>query len=398
MKWIDIFRMAFGNLARNKMRTSLTVMGVIVGIGAIIFLVSLGFGLQQLMINQVANLDALTVVTVRPNVEKNIIINQETIDKFKGLADISDVSPLLTYPAQVSAVGGDSSETIINGIVPKYVGLEDVTINAGNDQFSGEEAQEAVLSGTVIKNLKIANDSDVIGKEYNFRVIQLDDSGNIKKGHENDILKLKIIGVSDESKFTYVPLNLLKKLGADKYSSVKVKVVQRKQVAAVRKTIESMGYPTNSVKDTVDQIENAFVIVRTVLFGFGFIALSVAAIGIFNTMTISLLERTHEIGIMKAIGGRDKDVSRIFTAEASMIGFLGGVFGVVSGWLLGQAINLLVNFLATSVGGQPNNFFYMPLDFAGYVVLFAFGISTLAGVWPARRAAKLNPLEALRYE
>lgn len=398
MKWIDIFRLAFGNLARNKMRTVLTVMGVVVGIGAIIFLVSLGFGLQQLMVRQVANLDALTVVTIRPNPEKNKVINKEAVERFRGLADISDVSPILTYPAQIIKEGGNPSETIINGVNPKYLKLEDIKTDIGKGEFSSEEAKEAIISASVLKNLGVTDGKELVGKELNFRIIQLDDSGNIKKGHENDTTKLKIVGISSESKFTYVPLGVLERFGKEKYSSVKVKVVQRKQVASVRKTIESMGYPTNSVKDTVDQIENAFTIVRSVLFGFGFIALAVAAIGIFNTMTISLLERTHEIGIMKAIGARDNDISRIFTMEASIIGFLGGVLGVFSGWTMGVLINMLVNFLATSVGGQPNNFFYMPLGFAGWVILFSFAVSTLAGVWPARRASKLNPLEALRYE
>ncbi len=166
----------------------------------------------------------------------------------------------------------------------------------------------------------------------------------------------------------------------------------------VRKAVESMGFPTTSINDTVDQINQVFVIVQFVLGGFGFVALMVAAIGIFNTLTIALLERTHEIGIMKAIGGRNTDVAFVFTAEASMIGLFGGLFGVSVGWLLGKIINLLINFVATSVGGTSNSLFSTPWWFALFVVLFAFLVSTIAGILPARRAAKLDPLEALRYE
>lgn len=398
MKWIDIFRMALGNLRRNKMRTALTVTGVVVGIGAIVFLVSLGFGLQALMVNKVANLEALTVITVRPGNKEDTIIKEETINKFRAFSEISDISPILSYPAQITQ-GNASSETVLNGIIPKYFDMEDIKVDYGA-KLSDENAKEAVVSAASLKSLNQTNPNDVIGKELTFRVIQLDNSGNIKKGHENDLVKLKVVGMTaeDKVKYAYVPLSVLKALDGATYSSVKVKSAQRKQVTSVRKAIESMGFPTTSVKDTVDQIDQAFTVIKSVLGGFGMIALFVAAIGIFNTMTISLLERTHEIGIMKAIGGRNKDVARLFTSEAAMIGILGGTFGVGSGMLLGKGINALVNFLATSVGGQASDIFYTPLDFIGIVIAFSFFVSTFAGIWPARRASKLNPLEALRYE
>jgi ABC-type lipoprotein release transport system permease subunit len=101
---------------------------------------------------------------------------------------------------------------------------------------------------------------------------------------------------------------------------------------------------------------------------------------------------------MKAIGGRDRDVARIFTIEASLIGLIGGILGVATGWFIGKGINWIINFIATSVGGEANSLFLTPLSFAGMVVGFAFFVSTFAGLWPARRAAKLDPLEALRYE
>lgn len=398
MKLIDVLRMALGNLKRNRMRTVLTVSGVVVGIGAIVFLVSLGFGIQNLMVRKVANLEALTVITVRPGNKEDTKINEETVKKFKSFGEVSVVSPLLSYPAQISD-GAASSETIINGVIPEYFDLEDIKVDHGV-KFSGNDAKEAIVSAASLKSLNLTNPDNVLGKAYNFRIIQLDDSGNIKKGHENDIIKLKIVGMTneDKTKYAYVPLSVIKELDGANYSSIKVRTAQRKQVASVRKAIESMGYPTTSVKDTVDQIDSAFVIIRSVLGGFGMIALFVAAIGIFNTMTISLLERTHEIGIMKAIGGRNGDVAKIFIAEAAIIGIMGGLLGVASGWVLGFAINAFVNFLATSVGGEANSIFFVPLNFVGIVVLFSFVVSTLAGVLPARRASRLNPLEALRYE
>lgn len=398
MRIIDVIRMALGNLRRNKMRTLLTVSGVVVGIGSIFFLVSLGFGLQNLLVSKVANLEALTVITVRPGSKEDTNITQETVDKFKSFGEVVAVSPILSYPAQIS-YGDTYSETVTYGVEPRYLEFEDIKVDYGEKSLT-EDSNDAIVSVASLKSLNLTNPDEVIGKELDFRIIQLDDSGNVKKGHEENTVTFKIVGMTSEDKikYAYVPLSIIKALDGDRYSSVKVKVAERNQITNVRKTIESMGYPTTSVKDTVDQIDQAFIIVNSVLFSFGMIALFVAAIGIFNTMTISLLERTHEIGIMKAIGGRNKDVSRVFVAEAAMIGFMGGVSGVLAGWLLGFVINSLVNFVATSVGGEANSYFATPMDFVVIVIVFSFVVSTIAGIWPARRAARLNPLEALRYE
>jgi ABC-type antimicrobial peptide transport system permease subunit len=112
MKWIDIFRMAFGNLRRNRMRTFLTVSGVVVGIGAIVFLVSLGYGLQALMTSKVANLEAMTVITVRPGSKVDTSITEDIIGKFKAFGNVTEVSPTLSFPAQLGE-GTATSETVI---------------------------------------------------------------------------------------------------------------------------------------------------------------------------------------------------------------------------------------------------------------------------------------------
>jgi putative ABC transport system permease protein len=380
------------------MRTALTVTGVVVGIGAIVFLVSLGFGLQELMVNKVANLDALTVITVRPGSKENTDINSGVVEKFKSFGEVVDVSPILSYPAQVDE-GKERAETVVYGVEPRYFTLEDIKVDYGSDSLN-ENSKEVILSAASIQSLGLTNADEVIGRELNFHIIELDASGNIEDDKGANTIKLKVVGMSAEEKikYAYVPLSVVKSLDGEKYSSVKVRVADRKQIANVRKTIESMGFPTTSIKDTVDQIDQAFVVVKSVLGGFGMIALFVAAIGIFNTMTISLLERTHEIGIMKAIGGRNRDVALVFTAEAAMIGFLGGAFGVFSGWVLGFGIEGLINFIAKSVGGESNSYFATPIDFVLAVIGFSFLVSTFAGIWPAKRAARLNPLEALRYE
>lgn len=392
MRIIDILRLSFGNLRRNMLRTILTVSGVVVGIGAIVFLVSLGFGLQELAVSKVANLDALTLLTINPSQKENTVLNAEAVDKFKSVNGVTDVSPVLSYSASIAS-DADYGDTIAYGVIPKYFSLEDISVDYGSRTFSGDNANEVIISIASLKALKLTDPAKALGKELTTKIVSVD-----KK--EEKTLKLKIVGISKdtETKFAYTPIQVLDQFKDGTYSKVKAKISAREKMPEIRKAVESMGYPTNSVTDTVDQINQVFNIIKIVLGGFGFIALMVAAIGIFNTLTIALLERTHEIGVMKAIGGRNSDVALVFTAEASMIGLFGGLLGVSTGWILGKGINLLINFVAVSLDGPATVLFSTPLWFAGIVVAFAFFVSTVAGILPALRAAKLDPLEALRYE
>ncbi len=395
MKIIDILRLSFGNLRRNMLRTVLTVSGVVVGIGAIVFLVSLGFGMQELAVSKVANLDALTMLTVNPSQKEKTVLDEEAVTKFKAIPGVTDVSPILSYPASITS-GADSGDTIAYGVAPKYFSLEEVTADYGSKTFSSDSAEEVIVSIASLKALKLTDPAKALGQIVDFKVVKI--ITNDKK--EESTLKLKVIGISKEetTKYAYTPLNVLNRFEGSTYGKVKIKISKREQMGEIRKAVESMGYPTNSVTDTVDQINQVFTIVKFILGGFGMIALMVAAIGIFNTLTIALLERTHEIGVMKAIGGRNRDVALVFTAEASMIGLFGGLIGVSTGWILGKGINLMINFVAVSLDGPATSLFSTPLWFGTSVVLFAFTVSTVAGILPARRAAKLDPLEALRYE
>ena len=184
MKIIDIIRMAAGDLSRNRMRTTLTVAGVVVGIGAIVFLVSLGFGLQALMVSKVANLDALSVITVRPGNKEDTNITKETIERFKSFEEAIAVSPILSYPAQIEQKD-TYSETVVYGLEPRYLEFEDLKVDYGEKSLN-ENAKEAIVSVASLKTLNLTNPDTVIGKELEFKIIQLDESGNIKKGHEDE--------------------------------------------------------------------------------------------------------------------------------------------------------------------------------------------------------------------
>ncbi|MFA6160516.1 MAG: FtsX-like permease family protein, partial [Parcubacteria group bacterium] len=158
------------------------------------------------------------------------------------------------------------------------------------------------------------------------------------------------------------------------------------------------GFFVSSVSETVDQAKQIFSIAQIVLALFGVVALVVSAIGMFNTMTIALLERTQEIGIMKTIGASSYDIWRMFLTESMIIGFFGGFFGVVMGFILSSLVNYGMNFLAGMFGGIQANLFARPIWFIAFIMIFSTVVGVITGIYPARRAARLNALEALRYK
>jgi ABC-type antimicrobial peptide transport system permease subunit len=182
------------------------------------------------------------------------------------------------------------------------------------------------------------------------------------------------------------------------YPSAVVRVKSPQATQDVEDRIKKMGFSAFSLNDALQGAKRGFLVLDIVLSLIGSIALAVSALGIMNTMVMSILERTREIGIMKAIGGSDGDIRRIFLIEASAIGFFGGIAGVALGWLVGRIINIGANVYIQNQGGTPGNLFSLPFWLIGGAIGFSIAISLLAGSYPAARAARLDPIQALRHD
>jgi putative ABC transport system permease protein len=182
------------------------------------------------------------------------------------------------------------------------------------------------------------------------------------------------------------------------YSSISVRVKNPAQVQGVEDAIKKMGFTTFSILDASNSLRQVFRVLYAFLGIFGSLALTVASIGIVNTLVMAILERRREIGIMKAIGASDDDIKKLFFAEAGAMGILGGIVGVVLGWAIGQIINFGINIYLKSQSVPPEHFWAVPLWLVVFSIIFAFLVSLVSGLYPASRAAKLDPVQALRYE
>jgi putative ABC transport system permease protein len=235
--------------------------------------------------------------------------------------------------------------------------------------------------------------------------------------------KLKIVGVADLDPESmrgptrarvFLPLKLAESLhvmqppdlreisrsSSDQpvYSSLSVRVKNPRQIRATEDAIKKMGFNTFSILDATRSLQQFFAVLDLFLGIFGSLALAVASIGIVNTLVMAILERRREIGIMKAIGASDGDVRKLFFAEAGAMGILGGFVGVALGWAIGQVINLGTNIYLRRQSLPPEHFWAVPWWLVGAAIVFAFIVSLVAGLYPAGRAARLDPVQALRYE
>jgi putative ABC transport system permease protein len=236
-------------------------------------------------------------------------------------------------------------------------------------------------------------------------------------------LKLKIVGVADLDPESmrgptrarvFIPLKLAESLHVMQptdlreisrtaseqpvYSSVSVRIRNPAQIREVEDAIKKMGFNTFSILDATRSLQQFFAVLDVFLGIFGSLALAVASIGIVNTLVMAILERRREIGIMKAIGASDGDVRKLFFAEAGAMGILGGIVGVALGWAIGQVINLGTNIYLKRQSLPPEHFWAVPWWLVAFALVFAFAVSLISGLYPAGRAARLDPVQALRYE
>lgn len=260
--------------------------------------------------------------------------------------------------------------------------------------------REAVVSRAMLRVLSI-DEGTAIGKTFNTSFIV---TGSLLSDSQKKVESVSedytIVGVIPEDKtpIFYVPFIDLRGLGIEYYSQAKVTARNQEVLADVRKQIEGMGYVTTSVADTVSQINSFFASARIILGLLGMVALGVAALGMFNTLTVSLLERTREVGLMKAIGMKSVEVQELFLTESMVMAFFGGILGLLVGFVGGKALGVGLSLLAIFKGAGAIDVSYIPAPFVIAILVFSLIVGIVTGIYPARRATSISALNALRYE
>ena len=418
MRSSDLFALAFGNYSRSRLRSTLTTLGVAIGTALVVLLIALAAGAEDNVKRSIFSIGDLRLVTVQPfqpgatglsAVPRTI--SDDNVAKFKAIPHAQSVYRQYDAPLGTLLEGGEDATIRPQGI-EAGAPVDRGDLLAGRHLEANEHAV-AVIPGNLAR-LVAATPDAVLGRKVTLRLggaVKLGSTRISGSGTPRDYV-VTVVGVFDEQASqtsVRIPLEDALLAGADNrgltpdsvrqitgYSGVAIESEDSRYVADVVKSVQELGFSAFSLKQVIEQIDKGFGVFRGILAGIGGVALLVAAIGIANTMVMAVLERTREIGIMKAVGASPRDVRSIFLAEAALVGAFGGVIGLALGILGGRAIELVIRNLNPQ--SNPAPIFIVDLPLALGAMALALIVSLVAGFLPSRRAMRMSALSALRYE
>jgi putative ABC transport system permease protein len=450
MKTRDLADLALRNLCEALFRNALTTLGVGVGVASLVAMLSLGVGLQQLASKRLSQSGLFDTIFVTP---KNSFrgtgrpqreiqpdkpprgLDEDARKEIEKLPNVIEVYPQIRFFTEVR-FNNKPYATVV-------AGMPDSSKNSGSFDgmqgrfFSSPAANEAILQVEFAKDLSEKTNS-LLGQEVILRYAErqalapnaTDTPGSAGQpsGGFSVVprdLRLKIVGVVETEPAAgyggYGNARLLMPLGTaatlraaqvndlrdivrdssahkTAYPSLSVRARSPSHVEALESSIKTLGFNTFSLLDASKSLRTFFSVFDLLLGIFGSLALAVATLGIVNTLVMAILERRREIGILKALGAADSDVQQLFFFEAGVMGLLGGIIGVLFGWLLGRALTFGTNAYLHRQNLNPIELSSVPWWLVLSALAFAVLVSLAAGLYPASRAAKLNPVDALRYE
>ena len=427
----DMLAYAWRSIRRVRARAILTGLGVAIGVGAIVLMVSFGQGLQNSVIGQLNGLGSVTQIVVTgsraqggsllhvslgaPQAAKPL--NDTTLRTFARLPDVAGAFYTATLLATVQE-NGRGATVVAQDLPPTGFRLPALGQQMRLGRLPGDTAQAIVLADGSARYLlrkglgpTNANLKQLLGQEISLRFTSdLGSNGLNGNPFQKPVLKtLRVVGIVRGS-VSYVPYRTLQTVlragkgtsgrgpGGFLYSAITVQAKAQADVKPLAARLGRMGYGTQTFQSIIDSLHQVFLIVQSILGVIGGIALVVAGLGIANVMIVAVLERTREIGVLKAIGARRRDIRRLFLSESLIIGLVGGAVGLLGGYLAGVGIDAVVNYSIRQGGGQGVTLFALTPWIALGAIAFALAVALVSGIYPANRAAALNPVDALRHE
>lgn len=432
----DLFLMALRNLWKRKLRTALTVLGVVIGTASIVVMVSIGIGMNRGFAQQLESWGSLQVINVYPSggmvyddatgnmkqEKKANELNAQAVERFRQMESVEAVSPVIQEYLYFS-VGKYVAEASVMGIEPDTMAALGYSVEEGRPLEAGDQKALVFGGGVEFYDPKLSwemryaadppavdllNETINVSYDWNYGTRHADKS--IKPIKMQAVGKTSAEGGNAWSVF--MPMDELQEIQkarqeweaekngnknteknkSKEYSEVLVKVDDINRVQAVQQEIKDMGFRASSLTDQLESMKETTKMLRLVLGAIGAISMVVAAISITNTMVMAIYERTKEIGIMKVIGASLRDIKRLFLTEAALIGFSGGIVGIVVSF----GVSFVVNRIAAGQGSTMQS--AIPLWLALGAVGFATAVGILSGYLPAKRAMKLSALTAIKTE
>ncbi|UWG99157.1 ABC transporter permease [Dehalobacter sp. DCM] len=465
MNRFDLIHMGLRNLWRRKTRTILTIMGVVIGTAAIVIMMSLGYGMKYSFQEQVSQIGSVTIIDVQQAYEGMVdmntgqpmtnaaeagSLNDKAIAQFKQLEGVQAVTPTLDSYVRIVS-GRYVMDVPIRGIDPDFMSALGLKLQAGRLLQQGDEANVVFGAMTLqgfynpksnnrqqmgmmmpqqgnAADLKVDVLNDKLSFTYDFAYGNRKVPGDVQASSvKPKLYKIKGVGILQEGQMdsdytVFMDIGQLKMFIEDngkylktsdpnykqtlaqqlRYQGARVKVSDLKYVTAVQNKIKEMGFQTYSLNDVLESMKKTSSTLQLILGGIGAISLLVAALGITNTMIMSIYERTREIGIMKVIGASIKDIEKLFLFESGMIGFLGGLLGMGVSFVLSLILNMISHntqvLMSMGIGGSGSKISVIPFWLVIAVMGLSIIVGLIAGYYPARRAMKLSALEAIRNE
>ncbi|MGB3366335.1 MAG: ABC transporter permease [Acidaminobacteraceae bacterium] len=441
MNSIDLIAMGVNNLLKRKARTILTVLGVIVGTASIVVMLSLGLGMSKSFEEQLQNFGSLNTIEVSSKAEyyggeeegdisngKVGILDDVGVIDIEAIKGVEAVMPMMSdwmqiysgkYASDINITGIDFSKLdkfeykVARGVMPRADGKYEMMFGSTiEEQFYNPRSRDRYSNPITVDLLEskvmLIADRNYDPSGAKPRGININAMAILEKTNDQndwsafiDIKQLEKLKTEAKRKSTNKDNNDRdnNNNSKDKYTSFKVKVEDVKKVMEVQTKIKEMGFQAYSLADGLEYMENATKGIKATLGGIGAVSLFVAALGITNTMVMSIYERTKEIGVMKVLGAELKDIRRLFLFEAGMIGFFGGVIGLILSIGISEIINAVgMNITTVGYGGESSTISYIPLWLSGLSIVFSTVVGIIAGFYPANRAMNLSALEAIRTE